>query len=761
VEESQGLPDSLQRELARERLKNARRTNAIRFWGVSAFFLLFLVLGGLFRLPAWSGNLRLFTLYWLATTVIFLASRRSERIVLASGMGVALFDAPIVFFLQWATFPTSNPSGVAGFTVGVYLLLVMLAAFSLRGWYIVFTAVVVTAYEVLLQHFAGVGVGAMVSSVILIGLAAAVCSYAQYRLLRFVRRVDRHMRAHREAEAARRQAERISALASLARELSGTLDPTTVAQRTVDSIVRLLGARTAMLFRLEPASGALVAVACTGTISPSFPIGGTLPAGAGATGQAVLLRRVVTTSDVLAEPGISLPADVEARIVESNNRAACAVPLVVRGAVIGVLRVADIQGRQFTDDEVHLAQAFADHAAFSIENARLYAELDAQLHQLEATQQQLVEAGKLAAVGQLVTGVAHEINNPLATIMGQAEMLSRRLTDPAHLERVAKIADCAMRAAKIVRGVQTFVRPQRHDVAPLDLRDVVARVVAQRRDAMGFNGITLLEDLPADVPLVLGDAEQIEQVVLNLVVNAEQAVTAVPAPRIAISLTVHDARVRLTIADTGPGIPPDIVPRIFEPFFSTKAPNQSSGLGLSTSYSIVQSHGGRLIAESTPGSGATFVVELPAHRAPAPEPPVRDPGPPALRPGSVLVVEDEPQVAAMLRDLLTDLGLDVAIVADADNAWRVLAKDKVPFDVITVDLRLGGLSGRAFFERLEHELPALATRVIFITGEVADAESEAFLERSGRPTLKKPFSVKALIATLATLLTPGPVSTER
>jgi len=250
----------------------------------------------------------------------------------------------------------------------------------------------------------------------------------------------------------------------------------------------------------------------------------------------------------------------------------------VRGTVIGALRVADVAGRPFTDDEVHLAQAFADHAAFSLENARLYAELDAQLHQLETTQQQLVQAGKLAAVGQLVTGIAHEINNPLATIMGQAEMLSRRLSDAGQLERVAKIADCAMRAATIVRGLQTFVRPQPHEVAALDLRDVVARVTSLRRDAMRFNGVELIEDLPEGVPLVLGDAGQLEQVVLNLVINAEQAVAAVTsAPRIAIGLSVHDSRVRLSVADTGPGIPADILPRIFEPFFSTKAPTRIRG----------------------------------------------------------------------------------------------------------------------------------------------------------------------------------------
>ena len=125
------------------------------------------------------------------------------------------------------------------------------------------------------------------------------------------------------------------------------------------------------------------------------------------------------------------------------------------------------------------------------------------------------------------------------------------------------------------------------------------------------------------------------------------------------------------------------------------------------------------------------------------------------------MVEDEVHVAGMLRDLLTELGLEVSVIADAENAWRVLAKDGLVFDVITVDLRLSGLSGRALFERLERELPTLAARLIFITGEIGDADSGAFLERSGRPTLRKPFSVKALMSSLEPLLAPGPASTER
>jgi signal transduction histidine kinase len=625
VESTPGTPDSLHRELTRERLKNARRTAAVRFWGVSAFFLLFLILGGLMRLPAWSGNLPLFTVYWVVAVAVFVASRRSQRLALASSLSVPLFDAPLVFFLQWATFPTSNPSGVAGFTVGVYVLLVILAAFALQRWYVLFTAAVVTIYEIVLQHFAGVSVGAMVSSAILLGLAAAACLYAQHRLLRFVQRADRHLRAHRRAAADRRHAGRVAGLAALARDLSATLDPATVAQRTVESIARLLGANTAVLFRVEPASGALVSIATTGVMRESFPDGTRLPSGAGATGLAVLSRKVVTTPDVLGDPRIVMPVHLRDRVLRSDHRAACAVPLIARGMVIGGLGVGDVRGRIFTDDEVHLAQAFADHAAFSLENARLYAELDGHLRQLEQAQHQLVQSEKLAAVGQLATGIAHEVNNPLATIMGQAEMLKRQLTDPALSGRVAKIADSALRAAEIVQGLQTFVRPGLDEMVPLHLPEIVERVLVRREGARALHGVSVATDLPEDLPAVLGNRRRLEQAVLNLVLNAEHAAAGAATTRITVAVRAHDGRVRLSIADSGAGIPASILPRIFEPFFTTKAPNQHAGLGLSIAYSIVQSHGGRLTVESAPGSGATFTLDLPALPDAPPAPPSREP----------------------------------------------------------------------------------------------------------------------------------------
>src|SRR5262245_36036401 len=252
-------PDALSRELARERIQSAHRINLLRFWGVSAFFALFLLLGGLLRLPAWTGNLGLFAVYWVVTFALFLTARRSDRVARFGTLAIALVDVPIVFLLQWETFPTSpSVSGVAGFTVGVYVLLVILAALSLENGYIIFTAAIAAIFEILLQYLADVSVGAMVSTVLLLGLTAAACSYARFRLLALVERLDRDIADQQRAESALRQAERAAALAELGWELSGTLNPTAVAQRTAEGVARLLAAKTAVLFRLEPDRGELV-----------------------------------------------------------------------------------------------------------------------------------------------------------------------------------------------------------------------------------------------------------------------------------------------------------------------------------------------------------------------------------------------------------------------------------------------------------------------------------------------------------------------
>jgi len=747
-------PDALSRELARERIQSAHRINLLRFWGVSAFFALFLLLGGLLRLPAWTGNLRLFAAYWVVTLVLFLAARRSDRVARFGTLALALVDVPMVFLLQWQTFPTSpSVSGVAGFTVGVYVLLVILAALSLENGYIVFTAAIAALFEIELQYLADVSVGAMVSTVILLGLTAIACSYARFRLVALVERLDRDIAEQQKAETALRQAERMAALAELGRELSGTLDPTAVAQRTADGIARLLSAKAAVLYRGEAGQGTLVTVAASGAAMRAFPPGAVIVPGVGAAGLAFAKDRAITVADVLTDSGIEMPADLRDRIRATDCPAVCAVPLRARGAVVGALEIGDVRGRIFTADEVHLAQAFADRAVLSSENARLYAELEARLRQLETSQEQLLQAGKLAALGQLVSGVAHEINNPLTVISGHAQMLSRRLTDRDLKRQLEKILDGATRAAKIVQNLQTFGRPRPRDVAWIDLRDVITRALALREDGLRFQGIQLLREIPESVPAVRGDAAQLEQVILNLVLNAEQALVGRPEPKITVRLMANDGWVRVSVTDTGPGIAPEILPRIFEPFFTTKPVGQGTGLGLSICYSIAQSHLGRLVAESLPGSGATVVLDLPANLdTPAVAPTATRTAIPSLRQGHVLVVEDEEEVAGVLRDLLEDMSVDVHVVTDGETAWRLLTTEGLVFDAVALDLRMPGLSGRTLYERLEKQAPAVAATVIFATGDTVDSETQLFLRQSARPVLTKPFTQESLSVTLAPFL---------
>jgi len=196
-----------------------------------------------------------------------------------------------------------------------------------------------------------------------------------------------------------------------------------------------------------------------------------------------------------------------------------------------------------------------------------------------------------------------------------------------------------------------------------------------------------------------------------------------------------------------------VLPRVFEPFFSTRPVGQGTGLGLSICYSIVQSHGGRLTADSRPGLGATFVVDLPAHdkamvtRAAAAAPAVQ-----RIGRGHVLVVDDEEDVAGMLGDLLKVLGVSATVVSDAESAWSALTREDRVFDAVTLDLRMPGTSGRTLYERLEGRVPAAAARVIFLTGDTADAETERFLRDAGRPVLTKPLALEPLALALTPLL---------
>jgi two-component system NtrC family sensor kinase len=224
-----------------------------------------------------------------------------------------------------------------------------------------------------------------------------------------------------------------------------------------------------------------------------------------------------------------------------------------------------------------------------------------------------VHAEKLSAVGELASGVAHEINNPLTTILGLAQLLlSRSDMTPAVQERIALVADEASRAAGIVQNLLMFARHYPPERRPCSLVQVVHRVIALKSYQLEHDKIRVTTDL-ADGPTVWADENQMQQVLLNLVQNAHQAMARQPGERmLTVRVRPRDGRVSVEVLDTGPGIPSHLLSRIFDPFFTTKPPGEGSGLGLSVSYGIVGQHGGRLSAENRPEGGAMFVVELPA-----------------------------------------------------------------------------------------------------------------------------------------------------
>src|SRR4051812_1994364 len=362
---------------------------------------------------------------------------------------------------------------------------------------------------------------------------------------------------------------------------------------------------------------------------------------------------------------------------------------------------------------------------------------------------QLLQAEKMAALGQTVSGVAHELNNPLATILSWAERLSQRqsLEEPVRrgLETILSESE---RAARIVRNLLTFARKRQTTRAMVDINHVARETLALRAYEQRVTNVDVIDALAAGLPHVFADGHQVQQVLLNLVINAEQAMLAANGRGTLVVRTWHAAdqdTVILEVNDDGPGIPDDLQPKIFDPFFTTKEVGKGTGLGLTVAYAIVQEHGGRIRPESRPNKGASFYVELPVSGARTAPPAARARDVPAatIAGASILVVEDEAKLASAVVDALRDAGYIVQHAADGEEALEKVQAE--PFDLVICDLKMPRVDGMAFYRMLSAAVPTLSKRVIFVTGDVAGTDAESFLEDSGCRWLAKPFRLGDLL----------------
>jgi len=294
------------------------------------------------------------------------------------------------------------------------------------------------------------------------------------------------------------------------------------------------------------------------------------------------------------------------------------VPLQSRGRILGTLSLGRRSTEPFTDAEIALLEAAANQISLALDNARLYSATRSQLEELKRAETHLMEGERLSTVGKLAAGLVHEMNNPLTVILGQAELVMTELADSTRgRERVRIIMQETSRVGRLLQRVLQLSQPQPSERRPCAVADQVRWVLELKRDEFDRDEIRIVTEI-ASVPSVYADLDQIRQVLLNLVQNAQQALAKHPGPRVlTVRVWESDGRVRVEVRDTGPGIPPDVLPRIFDAFYTTKPAGEGTGLGLWMCYSIVEQHQGRLRAESRPEGGAAFIIELPYRKAPS------------------------------------------------------------------------------------------------------------------------------------------------
>ena len=366
-------------------------------------------------------------------------------------------------------------------------------------------------------------------------------------------------------------------------------------------------------------------------------------------------------------------------------------------------------------------------------------------------QQQLIQSEKLSAIGELISGIAHELNNPLTGVMGYSQLLQlRNDIDERAKDSLMKINNLALRCQRIVQNLLSFARKQKPERTPCDVNNILENTVELRSYELQVNNIEIVRQLNRNLPKTIADGYQLQQVFLNVITNAEHAMIDAHGKGSLTIRTSADAaknRIIIDIVDDGPGIPEAHLTRIFDPFFTTKEVGKGTGLGLSLSYGIIKEHGGNIYARSRAGDGSIFVIELPIITNLQ-----EDSGlPPQLLPKAIhfenlvrnkriLVVDDEKYILDFFVEVFRMFPMEVDTADDGKVAMeRILVKD---YDIVFTDFKMPNMSGKELFRWIKNQRPELLKRIIFVTGDTVSTETRSFFENTGNRYLAKPFKIE-------------------
>ncbi|HET7372873.1 MAG TPA: ATP-binding protein, partial [Gemmatimonadaceae bacterium] len=373
--------------------------------------------------------------------------------------------------------------------------------------------------------------------------------------------------------------------------------------------------------------------------------------------------------------------------------------------------------------------------------------------ELARQRESLHQREKLVALGSLLAGVSHELNNPLSVVVARAVLLEER-GDSATQVAAQKIRTAAERCARIVRTFLAMARQQRPTRGPVAINDVVSAALDITGYALSTSSVEVELDLAQDVPLILADADQLHQVLLNLIINAQQSLQDQPARRRIRVQTRFDPAaeaIRVIVADNGPGIPAHLRARIFEPYFTTKPTGVGTGVGLAVSLGIVEAHGGTMSVDCPAEGGAVFTVVLPVRSVEAAARDAAAPSRPSASQRTVLIVDDEPDIREALSEILTEARHRVVTASSGREALERMAAEH--YDAILTDIRMPDLDGRALYEEIGRRWPGEVGRIVFVTGDTLASGLRRFVSESGRPVIEKPFlpsEVRRVVADLST-----------
>jgi len=464
---------------------------------------------------------------------------------------------------------------------------------------------------------------------------------------------------------------------------------------------------------------------------------------------------------LLSGSAVVVPEILRELLRRENIRESQIAVLWSKDRIMGILAIGCRDAREFSPAELNLLAAVGNQIATTIDKALLLKETQDAYQSLALAQEQLLQSEKMAAVGQLISGVAHELNNPLTAILGYSQLLqAEELTNSRGADYIEKLYKQAQRTHHIVQSLLSFARQHKPERKSVNLNQILEDTLILREYDMKLNSIRIHREFEPNLPVTTGDFHQLQQVFLNIVNNAVDAVVEKGGNgEIWIRTALAGNRLRVEITDNGPGVKDPH--RVFDPFYTTKPVGKGTGLGLSICYGIVKEHGGEIQVRNSPPRGATFAIVLPILGV---SDSLQEDVPSASKvsaAGTVLLVDHEEAVLQLEQEILRARGVTVRAARTAQEALDLLRRETV--DAIVADMKIPGeLSATGLYRWIEENRSELAGRIVFTVSNARDGEISGTLRNSGCSILEKPFSIDSFCGTvLRTLRSEAPAPVKR